>query len=40
MSENGSQINRKGDRWVDAIAAIVLITIFIVTALYWISSQG
>lgn len=39
MSDQELQGERKGDRWVDAIAVVVLLTIFISTAAYWIHSQ-
>jgi len=39
MSDQNIQTERKGDRWVDAIAVIVLLSIFIATAAYWIHSQ-
>ena len=32
--------SRKGDRWVDAIAAVVLVAIFVTTFVFWVSSQG
>lgn len=40
MSENESQLERKGDRWVDVVAAVALLAIALGTAMYWISSQG
>lgn len=39
MSEN-TTISRKGDRWVDALSAVVLVSIFVTTLIYWVSSQG
>lgn len=40
MSDESTSTERKGDRWVDAIAAVVLLTIFISTAAYWVASQS
>jgi len=40
MTEETTIHNRKNDRWVDAIAAVALVSIFVVGLVYWISSQG
>lgn len=40
MTEHNSEITRKGDRWVDAIAAAALLAIFVSAAIFWVSSQG
>ncbi len=40
MSENTTPVSRKSDRWVDALAAVVLVSIFVTTFVYWISSQS
>lgn len=40
MSDHSSQTERKGDRWVDAIAAVVLVAIFVTAFIYWVSSQS
>lgn len=37
---DGSEVNRREDRWVDAVAALVLVAIFVTTFVYWISSQS
>ena len=39
MSES-TESNRKSDRWVDAVAAVVLVAIFVTTFVYWVSSQS
>lgn len=39
MSESNPEISRKGDQLIDAVAAVVLVTIFVVTVAYWASSQ-
>lgn len=39
MSDSSPEISRKGDQLFDALAAVVLVTIFIVTIAYWVSSQ-
>lgn len=31
--------DQNGDRWVDAIAAVVLIAIVVTTFAYWVSNQ-
>lgn len=40
MTEETPIVNRSSDHWVDAIAAVVLIGIFVVGCVYWVSSQG
>ncbi len=40
MSENTSQVERKGDKIFDAVAAIVLLSIFVGTVVFWVSSQA
>jgi hypothetical protein len=40
MSEEITPINRKSDHWVDALAAVALIGIFVTGLVYWITSQG
>ena len=40
MSQETSPINRKNDRWIDALATVVLVTIFVITLVYWVSSQS
>lgn len=39
MSES-TDSSRKSDRWVDAVAAVVLVAIFVTTFVYWVSSQS
>ncbi len=39
MSDSTPEISRKGDRLIDAVAAVVLVAIFITTVAYWVSSQ-
>jgi len=39
MSESNPELSRKGDQLFDAVAAVVLVTIFIMTVAYWVSSQ-
>lgn len=39
MSHDSSQNDYQGDRWVDAIAAVVLIAIAVTTFAYWASNQ-
>lgn len=40
MSEEMTPINRKTDHWVDALAAVVLVGIFVTATIYWVSSQS
>ena len=40
MSEETSTIERKADQWVDALAAVVLVGIFVTALVYWVSSQS
>lgn len=37
---DSTEVSRKSDRWVDALAAVVLVTIFVTTIVFWVSSQG
>lgn len=39
MSDSSHEVSRKGDQLFDALAAVVLVAIFIVTVAYWVSSQ-
>jgi hypothetical protein len=40
MSDDSSQNDeQKGDRWVDAVAAVVLIAIAVTTFAYWAYNQ-
>ncbi len=39
MSENTSPAERKGDKLFDAMAAVVLLSIFVGTVVFWVSSQ-
>lgn len=39
MTDDSSQTHQKGDGWVDAIAAVVLITIAVSTFAYWAANQ-
>ena len=40
MSEENTTAKRKSDQWVDAISAVILVSIFVVGLVYWVSSQG
>lgn len=40
MSEESTPIKRKSDNWVDALAAVALVGLFITAMVYWISSQS
>ena len=40
MSEEINPINRKSDHWIDALATVVLVGIFVTALVYWISSQA
>ena len=39
MAEESESVSRKSDHWVDAIAAVVLIGVFVVGMFIWLSSQ-
>jgi len=40
MSEENASVNRKSDHWVDAVAAVALVAIFVIGLAYWLSSQS
>lgn len=40
MSEESTSVERKDDQWVDAIASVVLVSLFISAFVYWIFSQS
>lgn len=40
MSEESSSVDRKGDHWVDAIATVVLVGVFVSALVYWLMSQS
>jgi hypothetical protein len=40
MSEETTSVSRKNDHWVDALAAVVLVGIFVIGLVYWVSSQS
>ena len=41
MSEDVTQVDKdSGDSVADAIAAIVIVTLVVVSAVFWVASQG
>ena len=39
MRSETHNMNENGDSWADALAAIVLIVVFVTACVFWVSSQ-
>ena len=40
MTEETPSVDRKNDHLVDALAAVVLVALFVTAFVYWVSSQA